>query len=283
MVKNYFEAVAELCRVNENDVNCASQKELVNNYILPRLVVRGGQDIRGWRISPTFMEFMARFGQTCVERDRETGELLLELAMQRISNGAVVHAVKGGKGVAAPYNFWESLPEEYRKYSACYDQPGLMGQEEWNFLKMNLYYCINRLNNQLWAEHAKKICFGLLTHISCSGRELNGYLWSEALVNESLKEVYEFVEEVAVRSFGVQQVAQWLLPTWRSHKKFFKKYSGEIDFKTLFTDWGDGEQGLDYDLEGRNYFGKKTRKVLKFFGVYQSKIAEKVKAEMLAA
>jgi hypothetical protein len=320
MKKNYLADVANLCRVDEDKLMGVSQPELVNDFILPLGVEPTGQDTRGWRLSPEFMQFMAIWGQYCINEDRLTGELLMEIAMQRLSKGAIIRTIHKDKAfekavaefeiektdsenvkehkrlnyaakneeylaktvhdLYAPYNPWFALPEESRKYSNWYDQPGLMEQACWNFIKENLWFCMERLNNAVWRGHAEKICVALLQHISSDGKELNGYLWSEDLVKEPLKEVYQFTETLAVRHFGVEKVARILLPTWREHKPFFKEHATEIDFKALFN--GKGNEHLNYEREAKEFFGKKKRLLLKIFGRLESSVNNKVKEAMLA-
>lgn len=320
--KNFLESVADLCRVEVSEIAHLSQAELVNDFILPKGVEPTGQDTRGWRISPQFMQFMADYGSYCVAENRATGELLMEIAMQRLSKGAIVRELHGEKAyreaqkpfkitdeddeatkkqkregyaafhiqylednadnLYAPYNPWFALPEEYRKYSNWYDQPGLMSQDCWDFFRANIYWCMTELSNPVWKGHACKLCVGLIQHVTSDGEELGGYMWSEDLVNEPLKAVYLFAEDCACRVLGIQKVAQILLPTWRSHKPFYKKYEWEIDFPALFKDWGEDEPGLDVEKEGERYYGKWQRRFLKLFWQYKSHVEAKVKAEMLA-
>ena len=322
MGQNYLENVANLCRVDESKLMGVSQPELVNNFILPLGVEPTGQDTRGRRISPEFMAFMADWGQYCFSADHATGELLMEIALQRLSKGTIVRNIikdevfeadmaalepkkdddpvtlekkriaRAEKNVAylavtaqelyAPYNPWFSLPEEYRKYSSWYDQPGLMDQACWNFVKENLWFCMERLDNAVWRGHAEKLCVGLLQHVSSDGKELGNYLWNEDLVKEPLKEVYQFTETLAVRHFGVEKVARFLLPTWREHKPFFKEHATEIDFKALFKTWEPKDEHLNYEREAKEFFGKKKRWLLKAFGRLENAVNNKVKAEMLA-
>lgn len=322
MGKNYLADVANLCRVDEDKLMGVLPEKLVNDFILPLGVEPTGQDTRGWRISPQFMAFMTDWGQYAVAQDRETGELLMEIALQRLSKGTIVRNIikdevfeadmaalepkkdddeitlekkrhaRAEKNVAylaataeelyAPYNPWFALPEEYRKYSNWYDQPGLMDQSCWDFINANLWFCMERLNNAVWRGHAEKICVALLQHISSDGKELNGYLWGDNLVKEPLTEVYQTAETLAVRHFGVEKVARILLPTWREHKPFFKEHATEIDFKALFKRWEKNDEHLNYEREAKEFFGKKMRRFLKIFGRLESSVNNKVKEAMVA-
>lgn len=315
MNKNdYLESVAKLCCVEVNDIAGKSQSQLVNDYILPRGVEPTGQDTRGWRIGPLFMKFMTNWGQYCVKEDQFTGELLMEIAMQRLSKGAIIRnidasyyktsieqfeeledddeATKERKradraqwiirytdetkdDLYAPYHFWFALPEGYREYSNWYDQPGLMDNECWQFFKQNILFCMTELQNQIWRWHAIKLCAGLLQHLSSDGEELDDY--DGGVSNVPLKKIYQFSETVACHALTVQKVAEILLPTWRFHKIFFKKYEWEIDFPKLF------KGNLEYEKEGERYFGKWHRRFLKLLGRYESSIEAKIKAEMMSA
>ena len=321
--EKFLNDVAKLCRVSVNEIASASQRELVDNFILPKAVEETGQDTRGWRIGDGFMQFMSDWGQYCVKEDWYTGEILMEIAMQRLAKGAIIRDVhknaefdaalalcdfkeldteetKAQKranraklnveylasnvnNLYASYNPWFALPKEYRKYSNWYDQPGLMSQTCWNFIEKNLLWAMENLHNPVWRGHAEKLCAGLLQHLDENGQELGGYLWNEACVVKTLKEVYAFAEDMACKHFGVQKVAQILLPTWRDHKAFFKKYEKQLDFSILFGDWGQAEPGLNYESEGSRYFGSKKLWWLKTFGLAKNHIASKVKEEMLVA
>lgn len=318
MNQTYLKNVAEICHVEMDKIAHVSQRELVLDFILPRAVEESGQDTRGWRLSPEFMQFMAIWGQYCINEDRLTGELLMEIAMQRLSKGAIIRTIRKDeafeKAVAefeiektdsenvkehkrlnyaakneeylaktvhdlyAPYNPWFALPKEYRKYSNWYDQPGLMDQACWDFVKANLFFCMEQLNNAVWRGHAEKLCVGLLQNISADGKELNGYLWGDNLVKEPLPEIYQTAETLAVRHFGIQKVAEFLLPSWRAHKAFFKKHAEIIDFNALFKN-----ENWDQAAEAARYFGPKKLWWLKTFKKLETSVNREVKNEMLAA
>ena len=57
--------------------------EVVNNVILPKLA--GRAEYRN-RIYPEFMKFLALYADTVCRKDNYLGEIMLEIAMQRISN-----------------------------------------------------------------------------------------------------------------------------------------------------------------------------------------------------
>ena len=163
MRTNFLNKVAAMSGKNVNELVGMSQNEVVNKVILPIIVQPTGQDIRGWRIGDDYMSLMAEFGEYCWQQDAFTGEILLEIALQRISCGAVLHEASS----------YKILPEAYWKYSAMCDQPGLMSDACFDFLQKQIVTC---LKTKLTREHAQKIIFGLIDHLDEQGNELNGYM-----------------------------------------------------------------------------------------------------------
>lgn len=163
----YLKTIAKYSHKDLAELENLSQRELVDNVILPLWVKKTGQDIRGWRVPDSFMEFMARFGNYCFAQDAYTGAVLYEIAMQRISCGAVLHKHRIVK-------VDEFLPHEYSKYSTLCDQKGLMSPACWSFLrdqmKFMLYFDATK-------EHATAILFGVLDNVDRNGNLLNGYMF----------------------------------------------------------------------------------------------------------
>ncbi len=304
MNQELIQDIAKLCHVNEKEIAHLSFSDLMLEYILWKIVQPAIKDHRGLYISSAFMAFMAKWGKVLVEENSNLGELLMEIAMQRLECGAIIreindtdfldevssiqnqeaeeklivqHLEETWAVLNAAYYPLYALPIGYRKYSAFSDQPGLMDQECWNFCRENLYFCMTDMKNLIWRGHAWKLCVGLLQYISSDGEPLNGYTWNEALVQDPLRDVYNFAEKTACDVLGIQIVAQILLPTWRNHKKFYQKYELKIRFHTLLLNW----QGLEE--EGEHYYGKNSWRVkfLKLFGLYHSRVMNQIKKEML--
>jgi len=260
MATRFITAIAEICHVQVSDLNIdghyefEAQKRLVNDYLLPKALGVGGSEKRFPHISDEFMAFMAEFGQECIIRDKETGELLMELAMQRISCGAVA---------ANDYDFIGSLPPEYQRYTAVYDEPGLMSQACWDFIEKNLRFCIEGLTNEVWRQHAENILWSLLQNIGEDGSLLNDYVWNEGLVKQPLKKVYAWVLTVSKICFSPYAMAVHLAPTWQAHRTYFNYLDDVIR-------WSDKEvrQAFANSAVGEQYFKAGTIRLLKIFGIY---------------
>ena len=162
----YLEFISEYSDKKVPELAKMSQKELVDDVILPLWVRPTGQRSRGWRIPDSFMCFMARFGERCYEKDPDTGAVLYEIAMQRISCGAVMHEHR--KVIID-----EFLPNRYLQYSVGCDQKGLMSPACWSFLRDQMK---NLLLYPETKEHATAILLGVLDHIDRNGTLLNGYI-----------------------------------------------------------------------------------------------------------
>lgn len=71
-----------------NNLENRSWQDVVDNVILPMMAYPANQRNR---IGNAFMKFMAEFTQDVCRKDEHLGEIMLEIAMQRISDGAVLH------------------------------------------------------------------------------------------------------------------------------------------------------------------------------------------------
>ena len=125
METKFLARVAELTNMNVNELAAMPYRQVINSVVLPQILYPTGQDTRGWRIGENYMNLMAEFGTKCWLRDHFTGEIMLEIALQRLSKGAVLHEAHSFK----------VLPQAYWKYSAMGDQPGLMTDTCWKFLQ----------------------------------------------------------------------------------------------------------------------------------------------------
>ena len=217
-MEKFLNRVAELARMDVNDLASQTYRQVINNVVLPVILRPTGQDIRGWRIGDDYMAIIAEFGRECWLRDNYTGEILLEIALQRLSCGAVLHEGHSFK----------ILPEAYWKYSAMCDQYGLMDDACWEFLKKQANTCFQA---SLTKEHIVKIVFGLLDHLDEEGNELKGYMLKYSNFHTDTKEVYQWAWNFAVEHFSFEEMyAHFATPqNWQRFIPFFKLHKGKID------------------------------------------------------
>lgn len=197
--------------------------EVVNNVILPKLA--GRAEYRS-RIYPEFMKFLALYADTVCRKDNYLGEILLEIAMQRISNGAVLH-----EDDKTPT--FEALPEAYREYASqnyCLGgEPGLMGEEEYAFIMQALPVC---LKHEKLLNHALAIAFGILKHLTPEGEVADGYMFGTTCFKPDGKALYEAaLSRVISYATWDELFRHFAQPEqWQKHKKWFKQ---EIECKNL--------------------------------------------------
>lgn len=266
MASSIIHAMAKLCHEQvealpiEGLYEIEAQPRLVNDFILPKAVFVGGSEERFPHISDEFMSFMAEFGQECIDRDRETGEILMELALQRISCGAILNT---------GYDYVNSLPMEYRCYTADYDEPALMSQACWSFIEKNIEFCIKGLSNEAWRKHAEDILWNLVENINEDGTTNNDFVWNEGLVDKSLKEVDEWVMYKVGKIFSPYAVAVHLAPTWQGHLQYIKdRLDGVIEWRCKDVRQAFAKVDDIKGLNGKPYFKYGTSRLLKVFGLY---------------
>ena len=212
-----------IAKLSGTDVTGMTPAEIVNNVVLPRIVQPTGQDIRGWRIGDDFLELMADFAPDFYRNDAFTAAILLEIAMQRLSCGAVLHE---------PTPVREALPAEYKQYSAACDQPGLMSDACWNFLRKQASFCLSLPQTK---DHMSKIIFGLHDHLDAEGNELYGYMLGGSNFHTSGKEVFAFAAETIKNKMSFQeQYEHFSVPgRFRNNKEFFRSNWDKLDLDDL--------------------------------------------------
>ena len=226
MNKGFVKRVAELSGVSQNEIATMFHSDIVYQVILPKILHEGGQDIRGWRISEDFMMLIADYGEYFWQQDWMSGEILLEIAMQRISNGAVLHE---------PTKY-DVLPQRYDKYSAALDQPGLMTEGCWQFLNNQAKTCLQSKNLK---GHMSKIICGLAEHLDKNGETKNGYMLSSScLKSVTPKELFNWAWQRIYRDKNIDPYdiyCYFATPKrWRLYPVLFKEHWSKIDKKDFY-------------------------------------------------
>lgn len=234
----FVKFLADYTNLAETAISAMDHSHHVS-IILDWILHPTGQDIRGWRICPTYMNIMTEFGGYLYKKDNYTGWVLLEIALQRISCGAVLHE---------PTPVQKALPQEYQKYSAACDQYGIMSKDCWMFLTTQGKLCFDVPETR---DHITKIVFGLLDHLTPDGRELNGYMCGHI----DGKTMYDWAWDIANAeiSFSVRFEHFATPERYAKYQAFFKENQSQIDWNDFFKRIG---------LDGvKNFF--RRRKVKK--------------------
>lgn len=214
-------------------------KEVVNQVILPRLA--GRAEYRN-RIYPEYMKFLSLFAKEVCIKDNYLGEIMLEIAMQRISNGAVLH-----EDDKTPT--FEALPEAYREYASqnyCLGgEPGLMGEEEYAFIMQALPVCLQYDNTR---THALAIAFGILKHLTPEGEVSDSYMFGTTNFKPNGKALYAAaLSWVISHATWDELFHHFAQPAqWQKHKKWFKQEieCGNLTWKDFFKAIEDPKSGI---------------------------------------
>lgn len=246
----------------KTELSTKSMHQLILDYILPFVVEVGGQDTRGWRLSPRFMKLMTKHAQDFIREDRELGEMLFELALQRIQRHPELKAI----------DYRGILPEVYKKYSAAYDQPGLWGDEEWEFMQKRLQDGLY-LSNKAYRTHCEELILDILAKIAPG--ENDWYGMKTVVPNGAL---YELIVKLATLNNSPSEVALCLLHKakgyWRRNKQFYAQFASELDWEEFF---------LKIDLDEEQYYRGFSRFMLKLFGRYDKATKKRVREEICKA
>lgn len=268
MSNSVVNTLCELGYVRDAELKTAlsarSIRELITDFILPQVVEVGGQDTRGWRLSPLFMKLMTRHAQDFIAADDELGNLLFELAMQRIQRHPELKAID--------YN--GILPKAYQKYSAAYDQAGLWGDAEWAFMQRHLLSGL-QLSNLKYREHCKALLLEIMKKVLPSeGYDSIG--WFGMGTDVSSKELWGWAVGIPCKGIPVDEVIVYLLKdrSWRNYKKFLNGWSYGFNWEKFFAN-------IDFDKE--QYYRGVSRLGLKVLGLYGEKTKKCIKEEILRA
>lgn len=198
-----LEKIAEMAKT-------MSWHNITERFILPEVLKRSGA-ARGYQISDEFMEVVAEYTQIIHPLDRQTAELLLEFALQRISCGGVEHKYMGNA---------INVPQKYACYSTFQDKPAPMSDACVDFLIRGLPYALISTSPKL-KKHAQAILFALIYNLDYTSGEPKDNLDLSCLSTtaEQLKDWAWKTAEIFIpfEEFWPKLVADG----WTKYKKFF--------------------------------------------------------------
>ena len=216
-----YDRIALISGISKSELKELSWKEIVNEILLPRMA---GLPETRQRIGDSFMSFMAYNAKECVFLDKELAMVLLEIAMQRLSNGAVLHEPTS----------WETLPEAYKMYSSKWDEPGIMSEGCYKFINQALPLCLRYDETR---EHALKIFFGLISHLDEKGNIDTNYLFPSPL-RKMAGSLYCFAKSQIEGRDGAsfeEIFNNYARPgQWEKHKIWFANNGDQINWKKFF-------------------------------------------------
>lgn len=199
-----------------------SWKEVVDLVILPKMA---GPKKTRWCINDVFMNFVAEYASDISLKDTYTATAMLEVGLQRLSCGAVLHS-------ATPWP--QPLPEEYWDYSSKWDEAHVMTEGCYNFITKAMEEC---LKNETTRSHALAVLFGLMEHISPDGTVAYDYYALGDFKNKAA-ELFTYARDLAEKYASFDElVAQYVKPNqWQKHQLWFYKNYKKIDWEKFFAD-----------------------------------------------
>lgn len=213
-----------------NNLENRSWQDIVDNVILPKMAYPA--ELRN-RIGNAFMKFMAEFTQDVCRKDEHLGNIMLEIAMQRISDGAVLHPDD-------PTPTFEALPQAYRTYGSqngyLGGEPGLMGKECEDFIVNALPVCLEHAKTR---SHALAIAFGLVHYLNEDGEEQEGYMLGTVGYAPNGKLLYTLAKQWAEKYADEETIFRhYAQPNqWRKHIAWFaeQEKAEKLDWENFFA------------------------------------------------
>lgn len=218
---NVLERVAEATGVSVSELQKMPWKKVVDEVILPKMA--GPKGTR-WCIHDNYMNLVGDFSYELSIQDSYTATAMLEIALQRLSCGAVYHE-------ATPWP--EPLPKEYWDYSSCWDEAHIMTEGCYNFIMKGIEQC---LKNEVTRDHTLKILFGLMEGLSPNGEKASGY---SAFDNEQLDAVVLFAHaQRMAEQYGPYEelYKNYVQPgQWQKHKIWLADNYSKINWNNFFS------------------------------------------------
>lgn len=211
---------------NTSNLKEKSWKEIVDTVVLPKMA--GPRGTR-WCIHDNFMNFVAEYADIIAKKDSYTAMAMFEVAMQRLSCGAVLH-----EGTPWP----EPLPREYWDYSSKWDEAHVMTEGCYNFIMKGLEAC---LAIPAIKSHALAILFGLTEHLSPKSLMASGYFAVSYMPSEFMEredKLYHRAEALAEEYATFDELYRHYAQPgqWRKHKAWFAKNQSGLNWKKFFAD-----------------------------------------------
>ena len=211
-----------------------SWQDIVDTVILQQLT--GPCD----SINDRFINFLADNMGLLYQQDRASASVLAEIALQRLSRGAVPH-----HGTI----YWlDALPQKYWHYSSKWAEPHVMTEGCFNFLLRGIGFC---MSDPATRQHAKNILFGVMGGISANGRVF--YYQYEELGRSKRITLHFTAQQIIEACCSYEEIyAEYAFPElWEEHRRWFAKHYEQINWPQFFS---------DTQCDGKNIFLRPFRR-----------------------
>lgn len=215
----------------ERDLSLKPWQEIVDKIILPKMAGPKNKAQSRYMINDMFMNLLAEYAYDISCKDQTLAPILFEIALQRLSCGAVLHD-------STPWP--EPLPMKYHEYSSLWDERHVMSEGCYNFIMSGLE---KSLNFDMTRTHALKILFGLMHHISPTGNIDSNYSLSN--FKNKAAQLYHHAEKLVESHASFEEIYPYYTRPlqWKKHIFYFGKNKDKIDWSDFFQKTQAASQG----------------------------------------
>ncbi|MBQ9235360.1 MAG: hypothetical protein IJ184_02725 [Alphaproteobacteria bacterium] len=217
--------IAIKAKIGLNHLEGKSLREIMDEVILPKIVRPSGSRRHGNCIDDDFMYGMYEHGAEIFVQDAYCYEVLAEIAMQRLLQGAVEHF---------PVPLETALSEQYRIYSTADDTLTPMTNACWLFIKSNIRLCLQ--SGEELAHQARAVLMGIVEHINDQGLP-KGWTGAPLALEDSLLVVRRFCFDMLERYCAFYEVFYLInADNWQCYKQYLAHNDvyGLLDWTAFF-------------------------------------------------
>lgn len=221
MEKSLIRHIERVTKVRNLENMCCIQ--LVDEVILPKMA----GNVERKHIGDDFMNLMAVYHYEIEAGSAYLVSILRQIALQRISNGAVVHA----------HVLFKPLPDKYRNYSSMWDSEAKMTEGCYNFIMSSaMAECLKDYGVTV---HAAEILFGLMEQIDPDEKVSWRYHFL-GNYQSRVQELYKRAEELVERYVSFDSIFEHYAhpEQWQKHLVWFSAHYDKIDWETFFQKIG---------------------------------------------
>lgn len=219
-MKCYYE-ISSKTKVSVEELAKKSWSEIVDEVILPKMA---GPVKTRWCINDDFMTLMADYHEEMYLKDKDTTSVMLEIALQRLSCGAVRHSNN-------PTTWPEPLPVKYWEYSSKWDEGHVMTQGCYNFICSGAMELCLKID--LTRNHAMAILLGIMEDVLPSGEHNCYYLYKHEFEARCM---YNIAQGLAEKFGKYEELFEsYAKPgQWEKHIDWFSQNYGKINWEKFF-------------------------------------------------
>jgi hypothetical protein len=206
------------------NLSSKSWLDIVDDVVLPHMAGRAG--LR-YKIHDDYMNLLADFAYEIICKDKNLANELFEIALQRISCGAVLH---GDKKWPEPLDF------KYWEYSSKFDEDHVMTEGCFNFIMNAADTCLKHCRKDV-KEHMLKILFGIIKHTNAYGEVTHEY-YALADFKPQAADLYRHATCLVECYASFKELYRnYAAPgQWEKHKMWFSEHFDEINWNSFFKD-----------------------------------------------